>query len=200
MRLPLLFPILFLVCQATFGQEDLGIFVSYNELYGDITDGMPDYDTIVKIERDGIIIGMGRLAKNKNGVSELKVGHWKEYHPNGNLKTEGVYHLGSYIDCCAGGACRQFYYYRSGLWKYYNENGELTYELNFKPSEFHIDTTCEGGDIILFGVVNEVPLKYGRRLTSDKIFEIQKIVTEDDYYIGIWTPLNGKIFRDVIRK
>lgn len=179
--------------QIAIGQKS-AIYISDNKLYGELKDGLPEKDTIVEIKKDLILLGKGAFAVSKYGVSNLKIGYWKEYYENGNLKMEGNYRLGSYINCGAGGAFRDFHYYRSGLWKIYGDNGELKYELTFKPTELHIDTVCEGGDKLLFGIINEIPLKYSGDLTSDKIFELQRIKTEDNYSTKVWTPLNGRIF------
>ena len=199
MRIAIIISLLIFQCQIAIGQED-AIYISDNKLYGELKDGLPENDTIIELKKDGIIIGKGALAVSKYGVSDLKVGYWKEYSENGTLKMEGNYKLGSYISCCTGGACRQFHYYRTGLWKIYDDNGKLKYELTFEPTELHIDTTCEGGDKLLFGIIKEIPLKYWGDLTSDKVFELQRIRTEDDYAIGIWTPLNGRIFIESKRK
>ncbi len=194
MRIVIIISLILLQCQTLFGQEDLGTYISDNKLYGQLKDGLPKQDTIIELKKDSILLGKGAVAISKYGISDLKVGFWKEYYQNGTLKTEGNYRLGSYIGCCTGGPCRFFHYYRTGLWKFYDQKGELEYELTFEPTEFHIDTNCQGGDKLLFGIIKKVPIKYSGDLTSDKIFEFQKIITEDDYSIGIWTPLNGKIF------
>tara|TARA_R110002167_G_C12396829_1_gene626487 strand:- start:52 stop:651 length:600 start_codon:yes stop_codon:yes gene_type:complete len=185
--------------QFAIGQED-AVYISDNKLYGELKYGLPEQDTIIELKQNGILVGKGAVAISEYGISNLKVGYWKEYYDNGNLKMEGDYLLGSYVGCCTGGACRFFHYYRTGLWKFYNDKGELNYELAFEPTKLQIDTTCEGGDKLLFGLIKEIPLKYLGDLTSDKIFEFQKIRTENEYSIGIWTPLNGRIFIESKRK
>jgi hypothetical protein len=140
------------------------------------------------------------MATSENGISNLKVGYWKQYHESGILKMEGNYLLDSYVSCCMGGAYRTFHYYWTGLWKFYNDNGELNYELTFEPTELHIVTTCQGRDKLLFGIIKEIPLKYLGDLTSDKVFELQKIKNKEDNFTEILTPLNGRIFIDIIRK
>lgn len=176
------------------GQEDLGIYISSDKLYGEIKDGLPEKDTLIELKKNGIILGKGAVAVNEDGPSSLKVGYWKEYSENGTLKMEGNYGLGSYVSCCFVGPCRSFHYYRTGLWKIYDDNGKLKYELTFEPTELYIDTTCEGGDKLLFGIIKEIPLKYLNDLTSDKIFKLQQLKTENEFGIGTWTPLNGRIF------
>lgn len=193
MRIIIYLLLLLFQCQIASGQED-AIHISDNTLYGELKEGLPEQDTIVELKQNGILLGKGAVAVSKYGVSNLKVGYWKEHYENGNLKMEGAYRLGSYISCCTGGACRSFHYYRTGLWKFYTDKGELKYELTFEPTELHIDTTCQGGDKVLFGIIKEIPLNYWGDLTSAEIFELQRIRTEDDYFIEIWTPLNGRIF------
>lgn len=164
---------------------------SNSKLYGDIADGLPDYDTIVELKKDELLLGEGAFAVSNYGLSNLRVGYWREYSENGILKMEGSYKLGSFINCCLDGYCHHYYYYRSGLWKIYDENGDLKYEFTYEPTELHIETSCEGGDNLLFGIIKEIPIKYWLdNLTSEKIFELQKVYTEDE----IWTPLNSKIF------
>ncbi|MBJ2173111.1 hypothetical protein JBL43_02600 [Aureibaculum sp. A20] len=179
--------------QSFFGQED-AIHISDDKLYGELINGLPVRDSLVEFKLNDTIVGFGAVAVSKYGVSDLKVGFWKEYYKNGHLKMEGDYRLGSYIGCCTSGPCRSFNYYRSGIWKFYNEEGEMIYELNFVPTELHIATTCRGGDNYLFGIIKVVPIKYRNEITSDKIFEIQKIRVEDEYSIHTSTPLNGQIY------
>src|SRR5690606_16386385 len=200
MRIVIIILVILFQSQLIIAQEDLGIHIFDNKLYGELENGLPEKDTIVELKKDGIISGKGALAVSKYGVSDLKIGYWKEYSENGTLKMEGNYKLGSYIGCGAGGAFRALHCYRSGIWKIYDDEGKLKYELNFEPTELHIDTTCEGGDKLLFGIIKEIPLKYWGDLTSDKVYELQKIRTENDNAIGIWTPLNGKIFIESKRK
>ncbi|TAI46950.1 hypothetical protein [Flagellimonas allohymeniacidonis] len=193
MRIVISIAFFLLQSQISFAQEG-AIYIADNKLYGKLKNGLPKKDTIIELKKDGVLVGKGAVAVSKNGVSDLKVGYWKEYTENGTLKMQGNYRLGSYVSCCMGGACRSFYYYRAGPWKIYDGKGELKYELTFEPTELHIETTCEGGDKLLFGIIKEIPVKYWSDLTSEKIFELQRLRTEDEYAIGIWTPLNGRIF------
>ena len=175
--------------QFAIGQED-GIYISNDKQYGELKNGLPERDSIIELTRNGTLIGIGAVAVDKNGISDLKVGHWKEYNENGILKMEGNYKLSSYIGCGMGGPFRAFHYYRTGIWKIYDDKGQLEYELTFEPTELHIATTCEGGDETLFGIIKEIPLKYLGDLTSDKVFELQKIKNEEDDFTEVWTPLN----------
>ncbi|WP_345003681.1 hypothetical protein [Snuella lapsa] len=201
MRIAIIIIIILFQSQIINGQEDAFPYITNNELYGDLKKGLPEEDTIVELKKDGIVLGKGALAVSKeHGVSDLRVGYWKEYSENGNLKMEGHYKLSSYLGCGVGGLFRAFIYYRTGLWKIYDDSGNLKYELTFEPTELHVNTTCEGGDKLLFGIIKEIPLKYWGDLTSDKIFELQKIRIKDDYSTEILTPLNGRIFIETKNK
>jgi len=127
-------------------------------------------------------------------LSNIKTGQWKQYYENGQLKSEGNYKISSYLNCCVGGACREYYSYKDGLWKYYSEKGILEYELEFTPSKLHVDTNCEGGDSVNFGIIKTIPLKYKGALTPDKVFELQKVVLEEEVGSLTYTPLNGEIY------
>ena len=168
-----------------------------DERYGDISDGLPDKDTVIEIKYDnGKIQGIGKMAVYDSTVSDLRIGHWKEYNEEGILKREGNYKLGSYIQCCFSGACRQFYFYRDGIWKYYNDKGILSYEMEFEPSELHIDTSCQGGDELIFGLVKNIPLKYVGIITPDLIYENQKIEMKEKFGTVELVPINGQLYKE----
>ncbi|XWN38744.1 MAG: hypothetical protein ROO71_07275 [Balneola sp.] len=170
--------IFFLLSKTSIAQ-DVKIYVSFENLYGDITDGAPDQDSLIQIYySDGTKKGIGKVAVGNEGITNLKFGQWKEYDLSGKINSEGSYKLGSYINCCIDGACTQYYYYGIGLWKFYGSDGKLSHELEFTPRELKIDTNCEGGDKLLFGIVKSIPLKYSGLVTLDTIFENQKIVIE----------------------
>lgn len=178
----------------TYGQWTSENSVNYGR-YGDISDGLPDKDTLVsKCNDKEILTGIGKMALDGKEISNLKAGHWKEYNSNGILKREGSYKIGSYIQCCFAGPCNQYYHYRSGIWKYYDDDGLLSYELEFVPSKIHIITSCEGGDDLLFGLVERIPLKYDNIVTTDTIVKHQKV--EMDHETGTITmvPLNGRLY------
>ncbi|RMZ51329.1 hypothetical protein EB822_03270 [Flavobacteriaceae bacterium PRS1] len=113
------------------------------------------------------------MAVENNEVSVLKFDLWKEYDSDGNLSAEGNYKISSFIDCGMGGAFRAFYYYRIGKWKYFKKNGELDFVLDFVPKEHSVDTRCEGGDKMIFGIIENITLEYWDRVTANKIYELQ---------------------------
>lgn len=175
------------------GQES-NIYIQDEKRYGDLTNGMPEKDSLVQINYEsGKIAAIGRMAVDADGFSNLRIGHWKEYNDSGILKSEGNYKIGSYIQCCFSGACMQFYFYRDGLWKYYDDKGVLIYEMVFEPSELHIETSCQGGDELIFGLVKNIPLKYVGVVTPDLIYENQKISIEQEYGNTILVPINGRL-------
>jgi hypothetical protein len=165
-----------------------------NELYGNLEDGYPEKDTLTDITNEkGNIIGIGRMAIHEKNISDLKIGNWKEYDESGILISEGNYKIGSFLDCCMGGVCKSFYSYRDGAWKYYSKNGDLKYELNFTPTKLKVDTRCEGGDELIFGLIKDIPLKYINELNADKLYELQKISIKDNDYEMTFIPLNDKL-------
>jgi hypothetical protein len=171
------------------------IYIQNDKLYGELENGIPETDTLIELKnRKGTIIGIGKVALQGDYVSNLKFGLWKEYDENGVLTAEGNYKISSYLDCCVSGLCRTHYYYRSGEWKYFKKDGEIDFILEFKPELHLVDTRCEGGDKMIFGLIKEVPLKFWSKVTPNKIFELQKISFTDTYVITTLTPLNGKIY------
>jgi hypothetical protein len=91
-----------------------------------------------------------------------------------------------------------YYYYRSGEWKYYKPNGEIDFILDFVPKIHNVDTRCEGGDKILFGIIENIPLKYTDKVNTDKVYELQKISFPRAYETNTtMIPLNGKIHYEI---
>jgi hypothetical protein len=175
------------------------IGITDDTLFGDISEGQPEKDSLMTIKREGVVIGEGRFAMTERYVSNIKVGEWREYNDSGLLKSTGSYKIGSFLDCCTGGLCRSFYYYRMGVWKFYNEKGEMEFEINFEPTKLRVKTGC-GGDSLIYGIVKIIPLKYWETLTTDKIYEIQKIRFDDLSGTTTYTPLNGELFMDYMRR
>jgi hypothetical protein len=151
------------------------VYIADDNQFGNISDGLPDKTHAITIKNSaGQITAQGEIAVYNGKDTHIKVGPWKEFYENGNVKTEGYYKIGSYIDCCTAGVCRQFYFYRTGQWRYFDSAGQLKYELEFTPETLKVDTNCEGGDKLIFGLVKSIPLKYRNRVTADDIYELQK--------------------------
>ena len=99
-------------------------------------------------------IESGEYAKFNDGeTSQYKIGLWKEYYENGQIREEGKYLIGRYVQCCFSGTCLRYYNYKVGKWKYYYENGTLELEGNYLIRKLWIDTNC-GGDYIKYGVLD----------------------------------------------
>jgi hypothetical protein len=189
--------ILFIVSALVSCSQKTYVHVDNEYLYGDLTDGLPERDSLVaEYYENGSIKATGRYAVSKEGrLSDLKVGEWIEYWSNGQIKNKGKYKIGSYLNCCIGGLCRNFLFYRYGHWKYYTEDGELKYGIEYIPTKHHINTNCEGGDSVTFGLIKNIPLELQQTLTADKVFDLQKIKVNEGYGASAtYVPLNGKMF------
>ena len=177
--------------------------VQDNNKFGDITDGLPDQTQIISIKDElGQLTAQGQVAVFEQKPTDIRVGLWKEFFRDGKVRNEGHYKIGSYLQCCPGGTCRQFYYYLTGAWQYFDPNGLLTFAVNFEPEILSISTLCEGGDKLVFGLIKSIPLtSQNRKLTTDEIYELQKI-TFADQILGTWTytPLNGELHIEYSRK
>ena len=90
---------------------------------------------------------------NDGETSQYKIGIWKEYYENGQIKEEGKYLIGRYVQCCFSGPCLRYYNYKVGEWKYYYENGTLELEGNYSIKKLWIDTNY-GGDYIKYGILD----------------------------------------------
>lgn len=172
------------------------IYIENEHRFGDLSEGFPDKDsTVTAFLGPDSIVSRGKYAVTvDNHLSDIKTGYWKEYYANGQVRSEGIYKVSSYLNCCMSGPCRQYYSYRDGLWKYYLEDGTIAYELEFKPSRLHVNTNCEGGDTLIFGLITSVPLKYVELLTPEKVFELQKVVITDEAGHLTYTSLNGEMY------
>lgn len=174
------------------------IYIKNDNLYGKITNGMPEKDSLIITKKNGIIVSEGKYALSKKELSNLKVGYWKEYDDEEKLTQEGNYKIGSYLQCCAEGPCKQYYFYREGVWKFY-EN-ETEYQLNFEPKELYIDTLCKKNDLIIFGIVNDYSYNKFGIINPEFIFESQKVEIETKKYLEIYTPLNNRLYIKKINK
>ncbi len=171
------------------------IYIQDDKIYGELENGLPDKDKLVELKnKNGTVSGIGKMAVSKDNVSDIKCGLWKEYDSDGILSSEGNYKISSFIDCGMGGAFRAFYYYRVGEWKYFKKNGKLDFSLDFVPKKHHIDTRCEDGDEMIFGIIETIPLNYWDKVDANKIYELQKITFSDHYAKTSFIPLNGKIY------
>ncbi|MDF9799241.1 hypothetical protein OKW21_004504 [Catalinimonas alkaloidigena] len=148
---------LILIVLLSIGCTTKRAFVFNEHDFGDLKHGYPkktQVDTI--FYSDGSIKGIGQFAIDSQGqISNYKTGTWTEYNSNGSLKGIGGYKMGEYVNCCMGGPCTQFYHYKIGEWQYFDEHGKLSYEVKYEPKSLHIDTSCEGGDNLTYGLIEE---------------------------------------------
>ncbi|OCK41826.1 hypothetical protein BA195_13625 [Tenacibaculum soleae] len=169
------------------------IYIQDENLFGELKNGIPEKDTLIEI-KNGKLLSVGKVAVSKNGTSVMKFGNWKNYNENGILKSKGEYKIGKYVDCGVGGIEQMFYHYKTGIWEFYNNKGETELKLEFIPKEHFIDTRCDGGDKMLFGIIEKVPSEYYGKVNSDLIYELQKVEYNESYQNTIAIPLNGKAY------
>ena len=172
------------------------IYIHDTNWYGPLKDGFARKDSLVSEFDGSYLMGRGHYARAKTGeVDYRKTGYWQYYYPNGKLKMEGSYKIGNYVQCCIHGPCMVYYHYRDGIWKYYNEDGSHKFELTFVPQMLHVNTSCEGGDEALFGLI-EKPEKLQQRygmLPAD-ILDLQTVISErNDYYKVYLFPESGQL-------
>jgi len=126
---------------------------------------------------------------------QFRIGHWKEFYENGQLRESGNYELGTYKQCCTLGICDAFYSYKIGEWTYYHPNGQLkakgTYEIGTK----HKKTSCQGGDEINFGYVTDSWVFYdedGMEIIpkENEIAEIEGSSVLDEWDMNMDTLVN----------
>jgi hypothetical protein len=108
-----------------------------------------------EIFSNGQIKERGNYAyDDENALSALKVDEWSSFYENGQQKSIGKYKIGTYIQCCFSGPCKQYYNYKIGTWKYYHPNGQLKAMGDYEIKKLHVNTSCEGGDDMPFGLTS----------------------------------------------
>ncbi len=145
---------------------------------------------------------IGYYAVNNYGeTSLLKVKECSEYYPNGKLKSRGNYQIGSYTQCCSSGPCKQFYNYKIGDWNYYYPNEQLRANCTYQTDIFHIGTSCEGGDSLIFSLARSVEAfdELGNKIepTQELLNELNSV--SNDYVMFNADPVNKRINQDVKR-
>lgn len=140
--------------------------------------GQTAVDTIYY--HDKTIQAIGNVAlENDSSKSKLKVGLWTEYYSNGQIKSQGIYQIDSYIQCCYAGPCRQYQNYKTGLWKYYYDNGQIKASGTYKVKKEKIRTSCKGGDKVLTSRIDNSWTYYNDK--GDKIRLKNNLKTELEY-------------------
>ncbi len=131
--------------------------ISYNDIFSlESTIGFVGSDSLVVNYFDnGKIKESGKFAKSEiKYLKDLKCDLWEEYYLNGNLKSKGKFEIGKYIECSTGGYIYEYYHFKVGNWEYYFKNGQLKAKGDYEIEEKHINTSCQGGDRLMFGQIN----------------------------------------------
>jgi len=141
------------------------IYIDFDKKFKMENDKYAGSDTLIlKHYADSTTKSKGYYAiDSENKMSNLRVGEWFEYYENGNIKETGSFAIGAYLDCGMGGLERSFYNYKIGRWTYYLENGEVSAIGDYQMIKTHIDTRCEGGDSLFFGIINDNWIFYNKQ-------------------------------------
>jgi antitoxin component YwqK of YwqJK toxin-antitoxin module len=147
---------------------------------------LPTKSTITEYYESGEIKSVGAVDEFHREFNNYRVGPWKEFYENGNLKAYGNYKLDTYTQCCTGGVCDGFYSFKYGEWNYYYDNGKLKAKGTYRIGKKHKETSCEGGDEIKFGFVTDSWKFYdtnGKEIkpTEKNIAEIEKSSFLDEW-------------------
>ncbi|MEM6803829.1 MAG: hypothetical protein AAF696_20660, partial [Bacteroidota bacterium] len=80
---------------------------------------LTEKDTLLELlDEEGNFQSRGSFVMDQDiEVSNLKIGYWESYYPNGQPHSKGKYGIGAYIYCGID-ATVVFYNYRKGNWKY----------------------------------------------------------------------------------
>jgi len=141
--------------------------------------------TEMEFYESGLLKSIGQIDSDFLSKA-ARIGLWTEFYENGKLKETGEYKTDSYVNCCIAGPCDIIYSYKIGEWNYYHENGQLRAKGIYKIDKKHIETTCEGGDEINIGFLNENWKFYDKngteiRPTEKKIKEIEESGIVDEF-------------------
>jgi len=76
-----------------------------------------------------------------------KFGDWTFYYQSGKIYSKGSYSIGAFTECQAGGPSLVGYSFKTGVWKYWHDNGILMAEGVYQPTQVEAKTNC-GSDTI----------------------------------------------------
>ncbi|MGI0108330.1 toxin-antitoxin system YwqK family antitoxin [Salinimicrobium sp. WS361] len=151
----------------------------------------------------GELKAKGHLANEYLPFYRLRAGQWQEYYKNGQEKSTGNYKVGKYTDCCTGGVCDGFYNYKAGEWIFFYENGQIKAKGKFDLDKYPLDTSCEGGDEILFSTIGENWVFYNEagakiEATEELIREIEETQTNGSFPETTFRveKITGKVIRE----
>lgn len=83
--------------------------------------------------------------------SALRLGPWRYWYADGQLKAKVRYSVDCYVHCCALGPCDLPYDFLTGDFELWHPNGQLMAKGVFEATERHIDSNCEGGEMLRDG-------------------------------------------------
>ncbi len=113
-----------IVNSITLAQDfDYEIDDSISFLVGENDIAIQQLDTVYTNEDSTYQIGHF-LVNADSTISALKIGLWKEYYENGQLKSEGKFQVDWYWFCSTK-AIQKYYLIKHGTWYYYHKNGTI---------------------------------------------------------------------------
>jgi antitoxin component YwqK of YwqJK toxin-antitoxin module len=71
-----------------------------------------------------------------------QVGEWKYFYPTGKIYSKGLFSIGAYTECQAGGPMTNGYSFKTGQWNYWHENGTVMANGIYKPITTIIKNSC----------------------------------------------------------
>jgi antitoxin component YwqK of YwqJK toxin-antitoxin module len=129
--------------------------------------------------------GQKECGPLRNG---LRLGEWKSWYKNGELKSIGNFKNNDYIFCGVV-PYTYFYEYKIGIWHYYYENGQLMCKGEYEISMRNIGTNCEGGADLFCGSFTSEWVGFNengevvqiKKLVDEKAIEDQELLLERFY-------------------
>ncbi|MFC6096448.1 hypothetical protein ACFPVY_07290 [Flavobacterium qiangtangense] len=143
-------------------------------------------NTVVEYYKNGNIKSVGNVYDFPKENYDFRTGLWSTFYENGKLKESGNYKLATYVECSVGGHVNGYYSYKFGEWIYFHENGNLKAKGIYKIGTKNIKTSCEGGDNINYGLVDNSWEFYdsnGNKINPTQS-DIDKI--QESSYISEW--------------
>lgn len=104
-------------------------------------------DSILYVDSNslGVISETGSLILDTcSRESKLKIGIWKTYYQNGQIKSKGAYEIERYI-FCGFVPYTSYRSYKIGEWSYWYANGKLKAKGEYKLTNVKIKNNCRGG-------------------------------------------------------
>ncbi|UKN03482.1 hypothetical protein K6119_08140 [Paracrocinitomix mangrovi] len=89
-----------------------------------------------------------------NQFNDARIGKWKSYYSNGQLRSEGSFDLGAFNFCQFAGPSIVGYYYKSGSWTYFYDNGQVKAKGTYTRIFEKINFNC-GEDAVFVESLNE---------------------------------------------